>query len=235
MEDLMGEADAVEMGVYGFRVNRAVVGTRSEGKISYADIIAADGDPVPPMLAPPKADFPPSVPISFDRFLKREFIDKEVEHIWKKCWQVACREEDIPNVGDRINYDIVEQSYIIVRTGLNEIKAYYNSCPHRGRALCDRKENSSNFRCPFHAWTWNLDGSLAWVPAHEDFPHVETRDYSLQEVKVARWGGNVFINPDPNAPPLEAALGVLPALYADCPQEDRYTLLHFRKKICSAT
>ena len=144
---------------------------------------------------------------------------------------MACREEDIPNVGDRINYDIVEQSYIIVRTAPDEIKAYYNSCPHRGRALCDKKEHGTNFRCPFHAWTWNLDGSLAWVPAHEDFPHVDAKTYSLQEVRVGLWGGNVFINPDKDAPPLVAALGVLPSLYADCPQEERYTVLHFRKKI----
>lgn len=227
----MTSSDTAEMGAYGFRVQKAVVGTSSEGKITYADIIAKDGDPIPPILKPRGEPLPPSVPISFDRYLTREYVDLEVEHIWKKCWQVACREEDIPNVGDRINYDIVNQSFIIARTAPDTIKAFYNSCPHRGRALCDKKESGDNFRCPFHAWTWNLDGSLAWVPAHEDFPHVDSETYSLHEVQVGTWGGNVFINPDRSAPSLEAALGVLPELYADCPQEDRYTVAHMRKKI----
>jgi len=228
---MMTSSATTAMGVYGFEVPKAIPGTDSEGRMTYAEIAAGDGDPLPEILKSRGEPLPPAVPISFDRYFKREYVDLEVEHIWKKCWQVACREEDIPNVGDRINYDIVHQSYVIVRTEPGTIKAFYNSCPHRGRALCDKQESGSQLRCAFHAWTWNLDGKLAWVPSHEDFPHVDTATYSLQEVRVATWGGNVFINPDPAAPPLADALGILPELFADCPQEDRYTVASIRKKV----
>lgn len=227
----MSVAQVPDLGGYGFRVSKPLVGTNSETRMTYADIIAADHEEIPEILQEPKADFPPAVPITFDRFYAPEFVEKEVEHIWKKCWQVACREEDIPNVGDRINYDIVEQSYIIVRTAPDEIKAFYNSCRHRGRRLCTHKETAANIRCPYHAWTWNLDGSLAWIPSQDDFPHVDPKNYALPDVRVALWGGNVFINPDPEAPSLEAALGILPRLFQDCPQEERYTVAHIRKKI----
>ena len=227
----MADIDQGEMGAYGFRVKKAETGKSSISMTSYATIVAADGDALPPLLEPTPDPIKASVHISFDRYLSPAFVRREVEEIWTKQWQVACREEDIPNVGDRINYDIVHQSYLIVRVSKTEIKAFYNSCPHRGRRLCNSHGNSTDIRCPFHAWTWRLDGGLEWVPSHQDFPHVDAANYSLHEVRVGRWGGNVFINPDPDAPSLEASLGVLKELYADCPQEDRYTILHIRKKI----
>ena len=117
-------------------------------------------------------------------------------------WLCAGREEDIPNVGDRMVFDIHDQSYLVVRCGPDSFSAFHNSCRHRGRQLCENRGSGENIRCPFHAWTYNLDGSIAWIPVEEDFPLKERKGLGLVPVQVGTWGGNVFINADLKAPPL---------------------------------
>jgi phenylpropionate dioxygenase-like ring-hydroxylating dioxygenase large terminal subunit len=227
----MIEEPVPEVGVYGYEVRKARLGADSSGKMTYGSIIAGDETLDHPILRTDALPQNKSARIDFERYFKPEFVQLEVDHIWNRRWQVACREEDIPKVGDRINYEIVNASFVIVRSAPGEIKAFYNTCRHRGRTLCSKKENAANLRCPFHAWTWNLDGSLEWVPSHQDFPHVAKADYALPEVKVACWGGNVFINPDPDAGSLADELGILPELFAEYDTSRRHTVLHFRKKI----
>ena len=111
---------------------------------------------------------------------------------------MACREEDIPDVGDTLVYDICDLSILVVRTAPDEIKAYYNACLHRGRLLKERDGNNTELRCPFHGFCWNLDGSLKQVPCAWDFPHVDPAECRLPEVRVGTWGGFVFINMDPD-------------------------------------
>ena len=76
---------------------------------------------------------PTKVPV--DRYFSKEFHDLEVEKVWKRVWQMACHEDDIPDVGDYHVYDIAELSFLLVRSGPDEIKAFYNACLHRGRLL----------------------------------------------------------------------------------------------------
>jgi phenylpropionate dioxygenase-like ring-hydroxylating dioxygenase large terminal subunit len=169
--------------------------------------------------------------VSLDRYFDPAFAALERERLWKKVWQFACREEDIPNVGDRVPYTVGDLSYVIVRSGPEEFKAFYNSCLHRGTRLCNAPGSGKSLRCPFHAWQWDLDGSLRSIPSRWDFPHVKAEDYQLPEVKLGTWGGFIFINPDPDAGPLEETLGVLPEYFKDCPAEDRFTAFHVRKKV----
>jgi phenylpropionate dioxygenase-like ring-hydroxylating dioxygenase large terminal subunit len=154
-----------------------------------------------------------------------------MEAVWKKCWQVVGREEDIPNVGDRKPYDVGNLSYIIIRSGAEEFRALQNSCLHRGTRLCDRLTHGKAIVCPFHGWQWNVDGSLKRIPSRWDFPDVTDEAYRLPEAKIGRWGGFLFINPDPNAGPLEDALGVLPKHFSAREAEGRYTVAGFRKRM----
>lgn len=227
----MNKNAQLELGGYGFCTPKAVSGTSSVGKLTLADILKADGQPVPPVVLPSGVPVTMEGIVPFERYIDPKYVDLEVEHIWKKRWQLACREEDIPNVGDRLAYDIVDLPFMIVRIAPDTIKACYNFCPHRGRRLCDHAENRDSIRCPFHGWTWQLAGTLDWVPGPEDFPSVSASHHALTEVKVERWGGNVFIKPDPDASELEKTLGPLPTLFADHPMEDRYTVAHFRKTV----
>lgn len=220
-------------GAYGFEVTRPEIGMQTAGTEQFSDILHEGDINLPPALRASEP-FAERVKIGYDRFIDPKFVELEKEHIWRKCWQLACREEDIPNPGDRISYDITDLSFIIVRTESGAVKAYYNSCPHRSRKLCDHaqaglNDQSGHFRCPFHAWTWNLEGDLQWVPAQHEFPHVTKQEYSLREVQCDIWGGQVFINPDPNAPPLKAAMGHMNEVFSDFPLEKRYTVAVFRK------
>jgi phenylpropionate dioxygenase-like ring-hydroxylating dioxygenase large terminal subunit len=207
-----------------------VQGPRSAG-ISYQKLLDTDTREIPDVLRWESArEFPPAV-VPIERYISRDFHDLEMEKVWKKCWQMACREEDIPGIGDHILYEIGDLSVIVVRTSQTRIKALQNACLHRGRALRDEDGRSESFRCPFHGWHWNLDGSLKEVPCRWDFPHVEREEYALPEAQVGTWGGFVFVNFDPDADSLESWLGDLPEHFSRWPLEERYKEAHVAKVI----
>lgn len=167
--------------------------------------------------------------VDFARYYDKDYANKEFEHVFMKTWQFACREEDLPNVGDRLNYELGPRSFMIVRSGQDEYKAFYNSCTHRGTRLCDSRDSGDTIRCPFHAWEWKLDGSLKYIPSHWDFRAVNAKNGHLRDVKLERWGGFIFINADPDAVPLAEALSVVPEHFSGYNYEKRYTAARFRK------
>ena len=170
--------------------------------------------------------------IPVERYISRAFHDLEVEKLWKRVWQAACHEDDLPNVGDSVPYDIAGLSFLVVRTAPDTIKAYYNACLHRGRKLrTTRGKNAREIRCHFHGWTWSLDGRLTQVPCLWDFPDLRREEQSLPEVKVGRWGRFVFINPDPDCQPFEDFIGDLPSHFEALPYERRYKQAHVAKII----
>lgn len=195
------------------------------------DLHRADSRPLPVALQSTGNHIPDARPVPFLRYYDRDFARLEAEKLWGKTWQFACREEDIPEVGDRMPYDVGTQSYLIVRTGAGEFRAFHNSCRHRGLRLCSGQGEGESIRCPFHAWEWNLDGSLRRIPSQWDFPQVDASEYGLAEVKVGTWGGFIFINPDPDAPPFEPTLGILPAHFASWKPEEHFTAVHARKLV----
>jgi phenylpropionate dioxygenase-like ring-hydroxylating dioxygenase large terminal subunit len=203
---------------------------RSTG-ITYQELLDTDPYPVPDVLRLESPKFLGSGDVAASRYTSKEWHDREVERLWKRVWQFACREEQLPNVGSYIVYEIATLSFIVVRSSENEIKAFYNACLHRGRQLKDFSGRCSEFRCPFHGFTWALDGALESVPARWDFDHVVDEEFSLPQAKVGTWGGFVFINPDPDAEPLEDFLGALPEQFERWRLEDRYVQGHVQKVI----
>jgi phenylpropionate dioxygenase-like ring-hydroxylating dioxygenase large terminal subunit len=194
-------------------------------------LLAADSRDVGVGLRARGNYMPTSKKIPLSRYYSPELAALEKERLWKKVWQFACREEDIPNVGDRVPYTVGDLSFVILRSSPSEFHAFYNTCLHRGTRLCDGVGSGASLRCPFHAWEWSLDGSLKNIPSRWDFSAVKSTDYSLPEAKVGTWGGFIFINPDLAAAPLEQALGVLPEFFKSCPAEDRFTAFHIRKRV----
>lgn len=144
-------------------------------------------------------------------------------------WQWACREEDLPDVGDYRVYDVASASILVVRTAPGRIKAYHNACLHRATQLKVGEGNAPELRCPFHGWSWNLDGSLKTVPCRWDFPQVTDAGFALPECKVATWGGFVFVNMDPSAEPLEQFLETVVDHFESWPLEDRFAAVHVAK------
>ncbi|HLG86733.1 MAG TPA: aromatic ring-hydroxylating dioxygenase subunit alpha [Alphaproteobacteria bacterium] len=144
------------------------------------------------------------------RYLSMAFLELEAHRLWLSVWQMACREEEIPNHGDFVVYDIMDQSVIVVRTG-DGIRAFHNVCPHRGRRILDGSGRVSGLSCRFHGWKWDLEGRNREVIDREDWGDTLCEaDTALTPVHVGRWGGFVFINMAEDPEPLLEFLDPVP-------------------------
>ena len=140
-------------------------------------------------------------------YLSKEFAQREADRLWPYVWQIACREEEIPNVGDFVTYDILDDSIIVVRSKPGEISAFHNVCPHRGNRLTEGCDHARQFLCTFHGWRFGLDGRNISVVDRKDWGDLLTDDdIRLKSVQVGTWGGFVFINMDPDCQPLDEFL-----------------------------
>lgn len=184
---------------------------RSPGP-SYQDLLDLDTKPVPGFLrAQSDHDFGTAdIPARF--YFDPALAVLEKERIWRRMWQFACREEEIPAVGDTNVYDIADLSILLVRTAPDMIKGYYNACLHRGRQLRAESGPVHELQCQFHGFCWTLEGELKRVPARWDFPHVSEERFSLPQVRVDTWGGFVFVCLDDATEPLPEYLGRLTEL-----------------------
>jgi phenylpropionate dioxygenase-like ring-hydroxylating dioxygenase large terminal subunit len=149
------------------------------------------------------------------RYTSTEFAALEFERLWSRVWQVACREEEIAEVGEFCEYLIGDQSIFVVRSAPDVVRAFYNTCLHRGTRLADGTGRFPDgcIRCRYHAWRYDLDGKLVEVVDQDEFDPVPS-DAGLKAVRVDRWGGFVWVCLDPDAPPLLDYLDPLPAVLA---------------------
>jgi nitrite reductase/ring-hydroxylating ferredoxin subunit len=164
-----------------------------------------------------------SEPVTFpvEAYISPEYAHAEREKLWPKVWQHAGRVEEIPNVGDYITYDILDDSILIVRTATDTIKAFYNVCSHRARQLVDVPQGTHSacgakkqFVCGFHGWRYDLDGKCVFKLDESDWKGVLTEKRThLNQIKVDTWGGWIFVNLDANCVSLreylEPAAGIL--------------------------
>ncbi|MFC5463099.1 aromatic ring-hydroxylating oxygenase subunit alpha [Massilia niabensis] len=142
-----------------------------------------------------------------DSYIDPDFARLEEERLWPKVWQLACRLEEIPNVGDYCTYDIVDDSIIVVHAEKDVIKAFHNACSHRGLPLTQGCGRAERFHCRFHGWKYSLKGECIEIVDSKDWNGcLKSKDVDLREVNVATWGGAVFINMDPECQPFEEFL-----------------------------
>ena len=159
--------------------------------------------------------------VSKSRYVSQEFMDLEMERLWPRVWQVACRAEEIAEVGDYLEYMIGDQSILVVRSDPDTIQAFYNTCLHRGTRLADGcgKFADCEIRCRYHAWRYELDGRVKEIVDEHEFSAIPT-NLRLGEVRVECWGGFVFVNMDPGAGPLIEFLDPIPGWLGDYRLED---------------
>ena len=198
---------------------------------SVQEILNSDTRPVPAALRENRADFLGDEDLDRERYFSPDFYRLENDRMWSRTWQMACRVEQIPEVGDHVVYEVADKSLIVMRSAPDKIKAFFNVCLHRGRILRETGGHVANLRCKFHGFTWQLDGTLSAIPAQWDFPHVDQARFCLPEAKVGVWGGFVFINMDPDAMPLEQYLGEVPAHFKAWDFEHRFIAGHVGKVI----
>ena len=211
-------------------LSKEQIAARSTGE-SYQQMLDSEVNPVPDSLRESTETYLGSETIKVDRYFSREFMELENDRLWNRTWLVACRETEIAEPGSYFVYDIAKYSIVLTRTEAGEIKGFFNACLHRGRQLRRDCGTAREFKCPFHGFRWSLDGDFLGAPCEWDFPHIEKDTFSLPQVQIGTWGGWVFINMDPEAPPLEEYLDVLPRHFERWTPENTFKAMHIEKVI----
>jgi phenylpropionate dioxygenase-like ring-hydroxylating dioxygenase large terminal subunit len=158
--------------------------------------------------------------ITGDRYYSKEFARREWDHMWTKIWHVAGRANEIEEPGDYLVHNFMHESVIVVKQDDGSLRAFYNTCGHRGQRLVWSNASIENFHCPYHGWVWGKDGVLKNVPDAEDFPQGNPcGKLSLKSVRVDTWGGFIWYTMSPNGPSLAEFLDPIPEIYANYPLE----------------
>ena len=142
-------------------------------------------------------------------YSSEEFYKREVSNIFMKCWNCLGREDYIKNSGEYFTQSLVGISLIIMRGEDMRIRAFVNSCRHRGTKLLEGRGQCREIMCPYHAWTYNTDGSLRSFNAMQEAKNLKPEDNGLLEVKCDTWLGFIFINFDPSSISLQQYIGRL--------------------------
>ena len=139
----------------------------------------------------------------------------EQERIFARSWQYATRADLVAEPGSMTPAWAGSLPVLVVRGSDGELRAFVNVCRHRGHVLCQADAQLETIQCPYHAWTYDLDGTLRNAPRAEREDAFDRATLSLVPVSAEAWGPFVFVNPDRDAGPLASALGGLPRLLAD--------------------
>ena len=137
-----------------------------------------------------------------------EIYAMEVEKLFMHDWLVVARVEEIPSPGDYMTMDIVGEPIIVCRNADGTLHAFSNVCRHRGAAVASGAGNAKEFTCPFHGWIYSLDGRLVSPSQPRGLPRFDVKSCRLSPIKLATWGGFVFVNFDDACPTLADYLGV---------------------------
>ena len=132
-----------------------------------------------------------------DWYYDAAHYQRELQAIWYRDWVCVGRADEVPGEGDYLVATVGDQSIIVVRAAEEAIQAFHNTCRHRGSVICT--DGSGSFRngriiCPYHTWTYSLDGDLIATPYRVDTDDFCSSDYSLYKLHVDEWGGFVFVN-----------------------------------------
>ena len=160
----------------------------------------------------PPQGFPQLPPIPGGRYTDPEFLALEREFLWKKSWLYACHLDELPEAGSYILWKKTGSPILIVRGRDDEVRAFYNTCRHRGGPLVkdERGHSRGGFTCGYHGWAYDYEGRLRGMRDRRDFVDLDLSCLGLVTVRCERLGNWIFVNEDPDAAPLRDALGRVP-------------------------
>src|SRR5467141_1627764 len=148
---------------------------------------------------------PPSVKTLPQKyFTSPEVFAEEQKKIFSKQWLLVGHQSQIPDAGDYVVQQVIGESLIVIRDKSGEIRGFFNVCRHRGTRLKeDACGHASAIQCPYHAWTYGLDGRLIGAPHMDEVPGFDKADYPLHAVNLASWEGFTFVSLAESPTPLE--------------------------------
>lgn len=135
----------------------------------------------------------------------------EIDAVWGSSWVSVARNEDLAKPGDYVTATIGDDPVLVVRGRDDTTRAFANVCPHRGSLIAEGNGTATALQCPYHAWTFRLDGTLSAAP---QMPGLDLAAHCLPTLAIAEWQGWVFVNLDANAAPLHDQLADLSPLVA---------------------
>jgi phenylpropionate dioxygenase-like ring-hydroxylating dioxygenase large terminal subunit len=148
-------------------------------------------------------------------FVSSKVFAEEEEKIFSRQWMLVGHQSQIARPGDYFVAEVANERLIIVRDKRREIHGFYNVCRHRGTRLReDRNGQLSAIQCPYHAWTYALDGRLIGAPHMDEVPGFDKADYSLHPVNLALWEGFIFVNLANSPAPLKGWFAPLAAKFS---------------------
>ena len=156
-------------------------------------------------LASPDPDADWSLPAWL--YTDPEYFGLEIDRIIRPSWQIVCHKSDLPQPGDWRTLDYLGESVVMVRGDDGEVRAFHNVCRHRAMRLVDGGAGCARkLVCPYHAWTYELDGRLSGVPMRRDYPALDLQRAGLVPVAVSRWRGFLFVRLEDDGGPAVAEM-----------------------------
>jgi glycine betaine catabolism A len=149
-------------------------------------------------------------------YVDADYFVEERERFFAGMWAYVGRHDEIPRAGDAMLRDVADESLIVVRGDDRVIRAFYNVCRHRGTRLLTEPEScvGKRIQCPYHAWTYDLQGRLVGAPHMDEGTRFRKEDYPLKAVSLASWDGHLFVHLGEHPEPIENQLGDLPAKFS---------------------
>jgi Rieske 2Fe-2S family protein len=149
-------------------------------------------------------------------FLAEDIFAKEQKEIFSKHWLCVGHQNEIPQAGHFFVREGVGESLIVLRDQKQNVRAFYNVCRHRGTRLCEKQTGQfrESLQCPYHAWTYGLDGKLMGAPHMDQVEGFDKADYGLHPVFLALWEGLIFVSLDEKRSPLESEFAPLAGKFA---------------------
>jgi choline monooxygenase len=142
-----------------------------------------------------------------DCYTSNDFYRREVTEVFARHWQFVGREEQLEEDGSYFCFDGPAGPVIVLRTESGDLKAFANSCRHRGARLLNDSGRCKRIVCPYHSWSYRLDGQLLAAPGMQQAIDFHSADFPLLELRVATWGGFIFIHYQASSDSLEAHIG----------------------------
>jgi len=143
-------------------------------------------------------------------YYNQETFEGEKARIFSGTWQLVGHLHQAAQAGDYFTFDLIGEPLLIVRGEDGVLRGFYNVCRHRAGNPASGCGNRKLFRCSYHGWTYRLDGSLLVTPEFDGVEDFNPRDFGLAPVRIEEWFNLIFVNLDPDAPPLDECLGELP-------------------------
>ncbi|NOX30503.1 MAG: aromatic ring-hydroxylating dioxygenase subunit alpha [Actinobacteria bacterium] len=149
--------------------------------------------------------------LSAGRYVDESLFEAERASLWSTSWVSVCRVDDVAEAGSFYTVNVAREPVVVVRGRDNELRAFGNVCPHRNSTIAEGSGTTRALQCPYHNWTFRLDGSLAAAPNMDGVEGFDADQLCLPKVLVEVWNGWVFVNLDLSAASLSGQIGGLSA------------------------